>query len=262
MISMSSRSYARLVDGLEADGRAGIAIDELAEEAQAPRSHVSKAVVALRRSGRFRSPTRGFYVIVPTAYRDRGDVPIDWFLDDWMAYTGRSYRLSGLTAAARHGARHQAAQTYDVVIDRALVRRADSWPERLRFFVDRATHPTQRVETDYAPLELATAETCAYDLATWIGHFAGPSHVATVLSELVLDADALGAQAHERPVSVVRRLGFLLERAQPNLAIDLLRARAAAYDTATPLVPSIRGRGDRDRDWNLFVNASVELDEL
>ena len=259
---MGSRSYGRLVDGLEADGRASVAIDELVEEAQAPRSHVSKAVVALRRSGRLRSPTRGFYVIVPTVYRDRGDVPIDWFLDDWMGYANRSYRVSGLTAAARYGARHHAAQTYDVVLDRALVRQSDSWPERLRFFVDRAVRPTRRVETDYGPLELATAETCAFDLATWIERFAGPSHVATVLSELVLDSDALGAQADERPVSVVRRLGFLLERAQPDLSIDLLHERAAGYGTATPLVVSSPSLGERDRRWNLLVNASVELDEL
>lgn len=256
------RSFARIIDELEADGRASVGLDELAEIAEAPRSHVAKAVVAMRRSGRLRSPARGFYVIVPVAYRSRGDVPADWYLDDWMAHLGRRYRVSGLTAAARHGARHQAAQSFDVVLDRAMARSAAAWPPRLRLFTDRTAHPTTRIEGPYAPLQLATAETCAFDLATWTKRFAGPSHIATLLAELTLDPKLLGIQAPERPVSVVRRLGYLLERAQPKLPLTPLHERSSAYGTPTLLAASGERRGGRDRRWNVLVNASVELDVL
>lgn len=259
---MASHSFTRTFDELEAEGRIALSLDELTEQSRTSPEKARAAAFYARRTGRLRSPTRGLYVLVPVAHRERGDVPIDWFIEDWMAHVGRRYRLSGLTAAARHGARHQAVQSYDVVVDRALVRRAGAWPERIRFFTDRLERPTQRVETPYAPLTLATRETCAFDLATWTEQAGGPSHVATALAELELDPDALAAQALTRPLSVVRRLGFLLERAQPHLPLQALQEISSGYATPTPLVASGPAADERDPRWNLLVNASVELDEL
>jgi len=257
---MTRRSYAHVFDDLELDGRIAVTSDELVERLDADHRSVAVAIHRASQRGEVRSPMRGFHVVVPLRYRERQDVPIDWFLDDWMRFARCAYRVSGLAAAARHGATHQAARSYDVVIDRTLRRAAGRWPERVRFHRDSVTRPTREVETPYAPLRLATPEVCAFDLVTWPQRFGGLSHVATVLSELELDEAVLAAEAHARSVSVVRRLGFVLERVGAPIGLAGLYEIASRYATPTPLVGAAR-TGPVDPRWGIIENASVEVDE-
>ena len=84
-----------------------------------PRS-VHSGLSRLRRQGRLFSPARGLHVAVPPEYRSWGVVPASWFIDAMMQHLGRSYYVGLLTAAAVHGASHQHAQVFQVMVDRQL----------------------------------------------------------------------------------------------------------------------------------------------
>ena len=69
---------------------------------------IDNAVARAVSKKRVFSPCRGFYVVVPEEYRLWKAVPQEVYLDRMMQYLGRSYYVSLLSAAERHGAAHQA----------------------------------------------------------------------------------------------------------------------------------------------------------
>lgn len=62
----------------------------------------------LVKKGYICSVYRGFYVVVPVHYQLKGIVPPTYYIEKLMQYVGKPYYLSLLSAAAMHGASHQA----------------------------------------------------------------------------------------------------------------------------------------------------------
>src|SRR5579872_6836314 len=62
------------------------------------------------------TPAKGFYVIVPPEYRVLGCLPAEHFIPYLMEYWQRPYYVGLLTAARYHGASHQAAQVFQIMI--------------------------------------------------------------------------------------------------------------------------------------------------
>src|SRR3546814_8032447 len=60
-----------------------------------------------------------YYLIVPPEYRRIGAPPVSWWIDGYFTWQKEPYYLALLTAAAHHGASHQAAQVVQVVIGRS-----------------------------------------------------------------------------------------------------------------------------------------------
>lgn len=59
----------------------------------------------------------------PADYRSWGVLPGELFIDGMMRALGREYYVSLLTAAAMHGAAHQAPQVFQVMVDRHVADR-------------------------------------------------------------------------------------------------------------------------------------------
>src|SRR5881409_2674940 len=83
------------------------------DEAQAAvgageRGSVYTGLSRLRQRKEVFSPAAGLYVAVPPEHRNRGVVPAEWFIDPMMAHLERPYYVCLLSAAAMHGASHQA----------------------------------------------------------------------------------------------------------------------------------------------------------
>ena len=78
------------------------------------------------------SPRRGFYLILRPEDRTAGAPdPVRW-IDPLMNYLGLDYRISLLRAAAFHGATHQAAMVFQVIVSKQL-RGCDIGRHRLQF---------------------------------------------------------------------------------------------------------------------------------
>jgi predicted transcriptional regulator of viral defense system len=253
----------QLPDYLIAQGRYWLTTAEASEFLDRPRRLIYSALADLEDANKLFSPAQGFYVVVPPEYRSWGVVPGDWFIDPMMRHLGRSYYVAFLSAAARHGAAHQAPQTFQVIVDRQ-VRNRDLGRIRLRFAQSQVVEAmaTEAKNSHTGSYNLATRETTAVDLAWRPRDGAGLSNVATVLKEIGdLDSEQLARLSDLRGRSTARRLGWLLESVRPDVDTFWLRKIAQPDDGApTKLSPSGPFRGRVDRSWGIKVNSPVEPD--
>lgn len=257
---MPTRTFSGLWDELLSEGVVCLTTDELAERAGATRSATYRAVHDAKKGSRVFSPAKGLYVLVPPRYRTWGAVPADWYIDDMMRHMDRIYYIGLLTAAARHGASHQAAQLFQVMVD-TRTRDRDIGPSRLRFHrvSDIEDRPARQMMGPTGPLTVATPETLVLDLAERPDLAGGIGTILEVVPELEIDPDTLVQVASERTRAIQQRCGWLLARSHPELDLQRLR-RMAVPDVShpTPLVPGGEAStGTIDETWGVRVNTVV-----
>lgn len=256
---MDTISFRRLWDDLLADGYVSITSEQIAERAGTSLESVYVATHRATNEGLMFSPTRGLHVLVPPEYRSWGSVPADWFIDDMMSHLGSTYYVAYLSAAARHGASHQAVQQFQVITEKRVESRSRG---RVKLTFYRSSSIESRaVERQNGPtgvLCVATPETCLLDLAERPTAGGGMSTLLEVVGELPIDVACLYDAAPLRPRSVVRRAGWLLERTQPDLDIRRLEERAApGVGRPTPLVTGQPASGRVDKRWGVDINTAV-----
>lgn len=252
-----------LPDALLAEGRHSASTEELLKLTGLDRPALLSGLHRLRQDGSIVSPARGLYTVVAPQYRSWGAPPAEWFIDAMMVHLGRAYYVALLTAAAMHGAAHQAPQTFQVIADKHVPDR-ELGRNRLRFYTSRHVSEAE-VERRVGPsgyLRLATRETTAVDLAQRPRQSGGLSNVATVLIELGdLDGAILGRIATPRGKATARRLGWLLEHHRPDVNLDGLRLIAGPGEGEPSPLSVDGGRGGRlDRAWWLRLNTEVQPD--
>lgn len=256
-------SIAELPDALLSEGRYWVTSAEAAQVAGVPPRHVYPGLQRLRRRGAMFSPTRGLYVVVPPEYRSWRVLPGELFIDAMMRALGRGYYVSLLTAAAMHGAAHQAPQLFQVMVDRHVADR-DVERVKLRFYANEylSRMAVQERQVDTGRVRVATRETTVVDLVVHPEHAGGLNNVATVIGEIGdLDITVLARLANMRSRSVARRLGWLLEQFRNELDPAPLRDSAQAGEGyPTRLVRALPARGPIDDRWGLQINSSVEPD--
>ena len=76
------------------------------------------ALQRLRQQGWIFSPAKGFYIIIDPQHQGTGYLPVEWFIEEWMRFTGGDYYVGLLSAAMLHGAAHHKPQVTQVVRDR------------------------------------------------------------------------------------------------------------------------------------------------
>ncbi len=258
---MLARESGRLDELLIGRGRYWITLDEVQQLTGRSREAARVLMSRLMAKARFFSPARGLYVVVPAEYRAWGAVPGDWFIDPLMRHLGRAYYVSMLTAAAMHGASHQAPQVFQAVVDARTVDR-DFGRVRLRFFHSRhaAAACTEPRNSRTGTFVLASKETTVIDLLRHPSAAGGLDNIATVLREIgELDGTNLAAYASLWGHALPRRAGWMVE--QFGHANDLRPLQLAArLDQGQPplLAPGGPARGRADRTWRLRLNATVE----
>jgi predicted transcriptional regulator of viral defense system len=240
-----------------------VSATEAAQLAGVSPAHVYPGLQRLRRRGAMFSPARGLYVVVPPEYRSWGVLPGELFIDAMMRALGRNYYVSLLSAAAMHGAAHQAPQLFQVMVDRHVADR-DIGRVRLRFYANEYVEEmaVEERQVDTGRIRLATRETTLVDLVVHPDHAGGLSNVATVIVEIGdLDVPVLARLASVRARSVARRLGWLLDQLREDLELEPLREVALARDGhPTRLVRALPARGPIDPRWNVQVNSTAEPD--
>lgn len=228
---------------------------------------LKNALWRLAKAGRVVSPRRGFYVIIPPEYRAAGSLPPSWFVRDLMAHLRRPYYVGLLSAAALHGAAHQAPQEFQVVTDRPL-RPIEVGRSRIRFV--KKAHlvktPAVSVKTPTGEIRVSAPEATALDLVRYPEHAGFLSNVATVLGELAerMEAGALVRAAEiEGELVYAQRLGYLLDRiGREELAAPLAEWLEAKAPRVVPLRPDRPiARAPRAARWRVAVNEEVEAGE-
>jgi predicted transcriptional regulator of viral defense system len=262
-MTASTSAPSALPDRLLAEGRHWLTTEEAAALLDREKATLYPRLAELERAGKLFSPAKGLYVVVPPEYRDWGVTPADWFIDPMMRHLGRDYYVSFLSAAARHGAAHQAPQTFQAVVDRQL-RDRDLGRVRLRFVKSQAVElaSRERMSSHTGMYLVATREMTAVDLAWRPRLGGGISNVATVVRDLgALDGEKLARAAAARGRGTARRLGWLAERFRDDVDTFWLRQIARPAEGAPAvLIPGNQPRGPVDSDWGLRLNGTVEPD--
>lgn len=256
-------AFRELPDFLISRGRYWATTGEIAVQTGTGSDATRHGLARLRSQRRLFTPARSFHVMVPPEYRSWGAVPAAWFIDPMMQHLGRSYYVGLLSAAAQHGASHQAAQTFQVVIDRHLEDR-DFDRVRLRFQTSALVEqtPVEQVNTPTGTMAVSTREATVGDLVEHPEKSGGLGNVATILGEIgELDGPELARLSALRPRTHARRLGWLLTKFRAEVETSSLRI-VADPDRGAP-IPLARGgssRGAVDEEWGVIVNTEVEPD--
>ena len=223
-------------------------------------------------------PKRGFYLILRPEYRAAGAPDAARWIDPLMHHLGLDYRISLLRAAAFHGASHQAAQLFQVVvpkqlrsiaIDRQRVQFVYQAPQA--FAIVNQPRWLDQLKTDAGFAKVAGIELVLLDAVRYFHQAAGLNGAAQIVHDLGARAVprtlAKAAAAYEN--STARRLGYLLEHFGHTRQVSALRPFARVAKSMKPLDPSVKriaalgsagGTASQAPTWKLILNVPVEID--
>jgi hypothetical protein len=223
------------------------------------------------------TPKRGFYLILRPEDRLGGAPDPARWIDPLMRYLGIDYRVSLLRAAAFHGASHQAAQVFQVIVPKQL-RPIALGRQRVQFVYQAADAFTEsnrddrlaQMKTEAGFAKVAGIELLLLDAVRYFHQAAGLNGAAQIVHDLGTRANprllVKVAAAYEN--STVRRLGYLLELFEHRRQASALRPFVHTAKSMKLLDPSVRriaALGSRARKadspaWKLTLNARVEID--
>jgi predicted transcriptional regulator of viral defense system len=257
-----------LADWLMSRGRSYVKTSEVAELLGVAPDAVSDSLQRAREAGKLISVTKGAWVPIPPEYRAAGAPPPIHFVDQMMNHLGHPYYVGFLSAAALHGASHQATMVLQVVTS-ARLRDRKIGASRVQFIQRSITvkQVCERMNVPTGRVNVSSAAVTVFDLVENPRAGGGLSNVATVIGDLLiegkLDPRKLIEVARVFPVAVVQRVGYLVEfmsrETSTAINLDNLASRVAAADI-TGLTPSLPAFGGRDQCWRLQPNTQIEHD--
>ncbi len=164
-----------------------------------------------------------------------GRVAPSTFMEPMMKHLGHRYYMAGLSAAARHGASHQALMVDHYATDGHLSSRSIRGSKRVVMFhrPHITEFPTVEIQIrnragHACPLRISTPEVSLFDLFA-LHPFYGQDSNLNVACELldpgphlepVLDPEALASVAMLYSVPTRQRVGFLLEEMAEHVGRD------------------------------------------
>jgi len=259
------RSASDYVEDLQVNGRLTFTTAQAVEALGRSEAAVRAQLRRLKDKGHIAAPFRGFHVVVPPRYRRLGCLPAEQFVPQLLEHLGEPYYVALLSAAAYHGAAHQAPMVFQVVVAKSR-RSLACGGVRVDFVARRDMADTPVVERNVptGALRVASPAATALELVGYPERCGYLDNVATVLAELAesMDGEALAAEARRAPVAWVQRLGYLLVHVEQDaLAAHVERVLAERDVFVVPLAPWLAMQGaPRDARWSLAINTDVEAD--
>ena len=216
---------------------------------------------------------RGFYVIVPPHYALNLKIPAYFYIDQLMAYLGKPYYLSLLTAGVLWGAAHQRPQRTSVTTIPPRARTTTTRNDDL-LWTYRSVIPVNfliKKNSETGTILYSNAELTAIDLVQYEHLIGGLSRAATVLSELVentdfshvLDSGLIAITT----IPAIQRLGFILdvileETEQADILYDQLIQYAPKFTYQFLSRRQAQVKRICNKRWKIYVNTSVEPDDI
>ncbi len=255
----------QLPDWALSHGVTSLTAEDVSHLCGVPVNQVPQRLAPLRKGSRLFSPARGLWVPVPAEYRTWGAPDPLLYIDDMMQHLGTGYLVGWLTAAARHGASHQAPQMFQVATSRSL-RGRDLGRSRVQFYVRSyaSTAPCSQRELAKTGARVASPGMTMLMLAADPGFCGGMGNVATAIVELSEEnpgypgelVSAAGLFTDAAP----RRVGRILDEFGDGAPEGLREYCAALASQPSYLSPSAPKAGALDRTWNVVLNEEVDPD--
>lgn len=273
---LGMRALERFVEDRLIQGRATFSREEAQAALALTQGALTAALLRLASRKQLASPRKGFFLILRPEDRTTGAPdPAQW-IDPLMQALQLDYRVSLLRAAAFHGASHQAAMVFQVIVPRQL-RGIELGRHRVEFLYQAPSsfakanqaEALDRIKTNAGYARVAGVELTLLDCARYFHKAGGINTVAQVVKDIGGKAEPrkLAQLAAIYETSCARRLGYLLERVGHVRQARSLEPFAHKAKTFAPLDPSIKPvssvlstLAEKDARWKLLVNEHVELD--
>lgn len=270
-VMASLESY---LDQQLAQGRAYFSKEEGRKSLGVSPSAFAAASQRLVKKRKLANARHEFYLILRPEDQSLGAPdPVRW-IDPLMHHQRIDYRVSLLRAAAFHGASHQAAMVFQIVVPKQL-RLLEIGRHRLQFIYqapelfEQANRPEwlDEIKTAEGFAKVAGVELTLLDCVRYYHKASGIDGVAQIVKDI-------GAKASPRKLakiagfyenSAVRRLGYLLDLAGHSRQSKALEPFAAQAKSFKPLDPAIRPileteAAEKNNKWHLTIHEPVEVD--
>lgn len=270
------KHFGLFIDERLAKGRAYFSRSEVSSSLGINDGALSAAITRLINKGKLANPRHGFYLILRPEDRTTGAPdPVRW-IDPLMKHQQLDYRISLLRAATFHGASHQAAMVFQVIAPRQL-RDIEIGRHRLQFLYQAPTTFSQTNQPEYLNqmksesgfARVAGVELTLLDCARHFHKSTGINGVAQIARDIGSKAEPrkLASLASNYETSIVRRLGYLLERSGHVKQARVLEPFARKAKTTLPLNPSVKPlinsadlQHQINTKWKLLLNEPLEFD--
>ena len=266
----------QFVDDRLIQGRSTFSREEAEATLHLTQDALTAALVRLASRKRLASPRKGFFLILrPEDQTTSAPDPAQW-IDPLMQALQLDYRVSLLRAAAFHGASHQAAMVFQVIVPRQL-RGIELGRHRVEFLYQapasfakaNQAEALDRIKTNAGDARVAGVELTLLDCVRYFHKAGGINTVAQVAKDIGGKAEPrrLAKLAATYETSCARRLGYLLERVGRVRQAKGLEPFAHKAKTFVPLDPSVKTVSnvlstlvEKNARWKLLINEHVEVD--
>ncbi len=214
---------------------------------------------------------KGFYLIIPLKYANRGIIPPILFIDDLMKHLNRSYYVGLLNAASYYGSSHQQPQDYTVFCKPPALRPLKKNGVTIRFVCRKSIPESMLTEakTETGFVKFSSLPLTVSDLIYFQNKIGGLSRSVSVLSDLtevLKPKDWSSSFFKHTAITAIQRLGYILEEVllKKQLADSLYTVAMSRHCVfqRTALKPGKDITGcPTNKRWNLIINEQIILDE-
>ena len=260
-------SPRELADWLIAQGRHFLSTTEAAGILGISTASVPASLERAREAGKLISVTKGGWVPVPAEYRSAGAPPPSHFIHQLMEHLGHPYYVGFLSAAAIHGASHQAPMVFQVVTQ-ARLRERRIGRGRLQFIQRAAASERPRLQHNVPTgrIWVSTPEVTVFDLVDAPQNGAGLSNVATIIGDFLIDSSLdpakLASVGAGYPAATAQRAGYVIDfmAGEVGAELDTAPLRELVVDSRYRLLSRSGEGGHHDPRWHVVVNTRIEHD--
>lgn len=260
------------IEHLQANGRYSFSIDALREELKNYTfTGIMRTLSRLTEKGKILSIHKGYYLIIPPQYAQKGILPPTIFIDALMKYLQRPYYVALLNAAAFHGAAHQQPQEFFIVTNFPTLRATQKKGLIINYIsikdIPEKLLTLQKTESGY--LNVSNRVLTASDLVQFEKRVGGLNRVANILKELIEELrpeDFEPLFLTHTPSSVLQRLGYLLEYTCFNYELanalyeQMEKMKIQLHRVPLKAGAETRGSFSKNR-WNVIMNTEIDIDE-
>ena len=264
---------SKYIYGLQKDNQFYFSIREALRDTGLSKGDLLSGINYFKKKGYIFSPFKGFYIVVPVTEQGRGNFPPQDIVLMSMEHLKIPYYVGLLTAAAYHGATHQATFVFQVVVSKQIKKEMIIGDTKIQFICKKGISDVaiqkKMIRTGYLPV--STPEETVKDVMTYYRQCGGLNHQATVLSELIeaVDTEKLISLANRSGTLFwIQRMGYILdsidtfyEKERDKVVNVLEKFLATKKLRYVPLAPEMPTKNKpRNKKWKIIENTTVQSD--
>lgn len=232
---------------------------------------ITRGLANLSLQEKILSISKGFYIIIPPSYQNRGVLPPSMFIDQLMKSLNRPYYVSLLSAAALHGAAHQQPQSHFVCTNLPSMRSTKKKGIHIHYISKRnfSSDFVIQKNTESGYINISNPLLTTIDLINYHKSIGGLNRASTVINDMAEHIDAKNINKKIlslAPKSDLQRLGFLWEyKLGQSLYSDILYSvfKKASIQLRTNKLSSGKAKNSKSQTnrWKINENSQIEIDQ-